>query len=402
MSMTWPRQVRGLFLVAAALFVVTVTIGLLNGLDLVDFSPDSMRPALLTHVHAGTVGWISLGLIATAIWFFRSGDSRLTTLFMVAVPAYVAAFYSGNLPARAIVGVVLLVAILWLFVWVWRQALAARSLPALSIALGLSSFAYGAVIGGLIQIAWATEADIFPKGGDVVGAHAATMTFAYLVLTAMGILEWRLRGTKGYPVLGLVQVGTIFAGGLLLAATLLLVDGTSESGAQLTQAAGGIDLLLNLVSVVLFVIRVWPSALRTAWMDADPRRHWHLAAIFVPVAMGLFMYVVYLFISNPDPTAFPVGILVALDHTVFIGVITNLALGHVLTLSNDRAESWSWAEQPLFWILNVGFVVFAAGLVAESAEIKRIGAPIMGVGALLGIALTYVRLWASDLRGAEA
>jgi len=240
------------------------------------------------------------------------------------------------------------------------------------------------------------------KGGDVVGAHAATMTFAYLVLTAMGILEWRLRGTQGYPVLGLVQVGTIFAGGLLLAATLLLVDGTSESGAQLTQAAGGIDLLLNLVSVVLFVVRVWPTALRTAWMNASARRHWHLAAIFVPVAMGLFMYVVYLFISNPDPTAFPVGILVALDHTVFIGVITNLALGHVLTLSNDRAESWSWAEQPLFWILNVGFVVFAAGLVAESAEIKRIGAPIMGVGALLGIALTYVRLWASDLRGAEA
>lgn len=400
MSMSWPRQVRGLFLVAAALFVVTTTIGLLNGLDLVDFSPADMRPALLTHVHAGTVGWISLGLIATAIWFFRSGDSRLTTLFMVAVPAYVAAFYSGNLPARAIVGVVLLVAILWLFAWVWRQALAARSLPALAIALGLSSFTYGAVIGVLIQIELATGTTLFPKGGDVIGAHAATMTFAYLVLTAMGIIEWRLRGTTGYPILGLVQIGTIFVGGLVLAATLLLVDGTTESGAQIVQAAGGIDLLLNLVSVVLFIVRIWPTALRTAWSDGSPRRHWHLAALFAPVAMSLFMYIIFRFIT--DPETFPANILIALDHTVFIGVITNLAFGHILTLSGDRQDRWPWAGQALFWILNIGFVIFAAGLVADSAEIKRIGAPIMGIGVLIGIATTYVRLWSSDLRAAEA
>lgn len=400
MSMTWPRQVRGLFLVAAALFVVTVTIGLLNGLDLVDFSPESMRPALLTHVHAGTVGWISLTLIAIAIWFFRSGDSRLTMLFMVAVPAYAAAFYSGNLPARAIVGVVLLVAILWLFVWVWQRALATRSLPALSIALGLSSFTYGAVIGVLIQIQLASGTELFPKGGDVIGAHAATMTFAYLVLTAMGILEWRLKGTTGYPILGLVQVGTIFAGGLLLAATLLFVDGTTESGAQLVQAAGGVDLLLNLVSVIVFIVRVWPTALRTPWMEATPRRYWHLAAIFAPVAMGLFMYIIYRFIS--DPETFPVNVLVALDHTVFIGVITNLAFGHIKTLSDDRADAWPWADQALFLVLNAGFVIFALGLVADAPDIKRIGAPIMGIGVILGIALTYVRLWGSNLRSAEA
>lgn len=288
---------------------------------------------------------------------------------------------------------------MWLFIWVWGQARARRSLPALAIALGLSSFAYGAVIGVLIQVQLATGTQLFPTGGDVIGAHAATMTFAYLVLTAMGIIEWRLRGTTGYPILGLIQVVTIFAGGLVLAATLLLFDATTESGAQAVQAAGGVDLLLNLVSVVLFVVRIWPTALRTAWLGATPQRHWHLAAIFAPIAMALFMYIVFRFIT--DPATFPINVLIALDHTVFIGVITNLAFGHILVLSGDRAGKWPWAGQALFWILNVGFLIFAAGLVAESAEIKRIGAPIMGVGALLGIAVSYVRLWSSDLRAAE-
>ena len=401
-AMSWPRQVRALFLVAAALFVVTVTIGIVNGLDLVDFSQDAMRPTLLTHVHAGTVGWITLGIIASAIWFFRSGDARLTTLFLVAVPLYVAAFYSGNLPARAIFGVILLVAILWLFVWVWRQAMARRSLPALAIALGLTSFTYGAVIGVVLQVQLASGTQIFPKGGDVIGAHASTMVFAYLVLAAMGILEWRLKGTTGYPRLGLLQIGTIFAGGLVLALTLLLVDGTTDSGAQLIQAAGGIDLLLNLVSVVLFAVRIWPIALRTTWTSAAPARHWHAAAIFAPIAMALFMYIIYKFVSNPDLSNFPIGVLVALDHTVFIGVITNLAFGNVFTLAADRADRWPWAGQAIFWILNVGLVIFAVGLIAESAEIKRIGAPIMGIGALLGIATVYTRLWSSDLRVAEA
>jgi hypothetical protein len=317
------------------------------------------------------------------------------------VPLYVAAFYSGNLPARAIFGVILLAAIVWLFVWVIRRATEVRALPALAIALGLTSFTYGAVIGVLLQVQLASGARIFPAGGDTVGAHASTMTFSYLVLTAMGFLEWRFRRTPGYPLLGLVQVGAIFVGGLVLAGTLLLVDGSTEAGAGTIQAMGGIDLLLNLVSVILFAVRIWPVALRGDWTSTSPERHWRAAALFVPVAMGLFMYIIYRFVSNPDLSDFPLNILVALDHTVFVGVITNLALGHVLRLAADRRGTWPWADHAIFWILNVGLVVFAAGLVADSAEIKRIGAPIMGVGALLAVATIYVRLWSSNLAGAD-
>ena len=48
----WARTARDLYLVAAAVFIVTIAIGILNGADLVEFD----RNALLTHVHSGTVG----------------------------------------------------------------------------------------------------------------------------------------------------------------------------------------------------------------------------------------------------------------------------------------------------------------------------------------------------------
>ena len=91
----------------------------------------------------------------------------------------------------------------------------------------------------------------------------------------------------------------------------------------------------------------------------------------------------------------------AFDHSVFIGVMTNLILGMALTLAANRASHWAWADQIVFWVVNVGLVIFLVGLVAASPEIKRIGAPTMGIGILLGLATAAVRLWSSDLRGAE-
>ena len=51
---SWAASARGLYLVAMAVFVVTVSIGIANGLDAVEFD----RNAILTHVHSGTLGWI--------------------------------------------------------------------------------------------------------------------------------------------------------------------------------------------------------------------------------------------------------------------------------------------------------------------------------------------------------
>jgi hypothetical protein len=388
----WAATIRGLFLVAMALFVVTIAIGIVNGLDLYEFNHDQ----LLTHVHSGTLGWITLGLVGGAFWLVRSADRRLAIVLAVLIPIYVAAFYSGNFAARAVTGTALLVAILWLVGWAWRELSREPTIPLLAVTLGLTSFGYGAVIGVLIQIQLATGRNLFPGSADAIGAHAGTMVFSYLILVAMGLLEWRLLGLRRTSRSGLVQIGGLFGGGLLLALTLLLLDQSA------VQAVGGIYLLVELVAVVIFAVRVLPTALRIDWRMATPTRHLATSAGLVIVATAIFLYVVFLFISTGDPSKIPAGVLVASDHAAFIGVVTNLTLGLGLALGADRADRWRWADQPVYWGMNLGLIVFLLGLIAGSPELKRIGSPIMGIAILVGLATIAIRLRDSDLGAAEA
>ena len=198
---SWVGTARDLYLVAMALFVVNIVIGILNGADAVDFDHNQ----ILTHVHAGTVGWITLTIVASSILLFRAADRRLALTLAVLVPLYVLAFYTGSFPFRAIGGTALLIAIGWLLVWLWQVYLGGeRSLPRLAVTLGLTSFGYGAVIGVLLQISFAMGITLLP--GDAIGAHAGAMTFGYLVLVAMGLIEWRILGTRDLPRGGLVQI----------------------------------------------------------------------------------------------------------------------------------------------------------------------------------------------------
>jgi hypothetical protein len=394
----WARSVRDLLYVAMAVFLVTIVIGIINGLDLYEFNRDQ----LLTHVHSGTLGWITLSLVASTFWLARSGDRRLALGLAVLIPVYVLAFYTGNLAFRAIGGTLLLVAVVWVAAWSWQVAGATRSLPGLAIALGLTTFAYGAVIGVLIQIQFASGTTIFPATGDMIGAHAATMAFSYLVLVAMGLLEWRIKGTPGRPVSGLIQIAVLFLGGLVLALTLLLFGADdSSTGQNALQAAGGVNMLFNLIAVVLFAVRVLPTALRTDWMAASPARYLATASVFVVAAILLFIYLVSQFIAGVAfEKLLPTN--VALDHSIFIGVITNLVLGLALALTADRPSPSEAAQQLAFWGQNLGLIVFMAGLISGTQVLKQVGAPVMGISILLALALVVLRLRDSNLSAAEA
>ena len=388
---SWAVVARDQYLVAMGVFVLNIAIGILNGADAVDFD----RNQLLTHVHAGTIGWLTLTILASAYLLFRAADRRLMIALSILVPLYVIAFYTGSFQARAAGGTALLLAIAWALVWVWRQFLAGeRTLPRLAVVLGLTSFGYGAVIGVLLQIEAASGSRIL--SGDGIGAHASAMTFGYLVLTAFGLIEWRLLGTTGLPRAGLVQVLALFLGGLVISVGLL-------AGAE--QAAGGIYLLTQLIAVVVFIVRVWPRALRVPWLSADPIRHVGIASVWVVAALVLFMYLVATFITAADPNdpnALPLNVLIASDHAVYLGVVTNIMLALLSVLVLDRATGPTWFRQLMFWGLNLGLLVFVIGLILDSAEIKRIGAPVMGVVLLISLAFLALRAWSADLSGAEA
>jgi hypothetical protein len=388
---SWAVAARDLILVAMAVFVLNITIGILNGADAVEFD----RNQLLTHVHAGTVGWMTLAIVATSFLLFRAADRRLMLALAILVPIYVITFYTGSFPLRAIGGTALLVVIGWLLVWVWQQFLGGeRSLPRLAVVLGLTSFGYGAIVGVLLQLQFALELTIV--SGDGIGAHASAMTFGYLVLVSFGLIEWRLLGTRGLPRAGLAQMLALFLGGIVISVGLL-------AGAE--QAAGGIYLLSQIVAIVLFVIRVWPRSLRVGWLEANPIRHLGAASIWVVGALILFMYLVVSFITaaNPDdPDALPLNILLASDHAVYIGVITNIVLGLFSVLVLDEAARRSWIGHVIFWGVNLGLLVFVIGLIVDTAEIKRVGAPVMGVTLLVALAILATRAMSASMASAES
>jgi len=386
---------RDLYLVAMAVFVVNIVIGILNGADVVEFD----RNQILTHVHAGTVGWLTLSIVASTFLLFRASDRRLMLTLAVLVPIYVVAFYTGNFALRAIGGVALLIAVGWLVWWLWRQYLAGeRTLPRLAVTLGVTSFGYGALIGVLIQVSLAAGVTLLP--GDTIGAHASAMTFGYLVLVSMGFIEWRILGTRDLPRAGVVQVGALFLGGLIISVSLL---------AGAAQAGGGIYLLTQLVAVVLFVIRIWPRSLRVDWAAANPVRHFAASSIWVVFALVLFMYIVFVFISagatSTDPGAappVPLNILIASDHSAYIGIVTNIVLG-LLTVLLLRSETRrGLIGQVVFWGVNLGLLVFVIGLIVDTAEIKRIGAPVMGITLLVALAILAYTALKEPLATSEA
>ena len=386
---SWAASARGLYLVAMGVFVVTVSIGIANGLDAVEFD----RNAILTHVHSGTLGWITLTLVATAAWLYRSMDRRLAITLGVLVPVYVAAFYTTLFGLRAITGTLLLLAIAWLVAWAWGAYRSGeRTMPRLAVALGLTMFALGSLLGVLIQIGFATSAALVP--GDSVGAHASTQVFGYVVVAAMGFIEWVVLDPRGISRGAAVQIGALVVGAVVL--MLGLLTGT-------TMIAGLVYLLAGIIGVGVFAVRTWPTALRTDWMRAGPVRAAAIASVWIVVALILYMVVIGQFIvAEGDIAKINVGILTATDHSVFIGTITNLMLGFTFALAARGSVRWASADQVVFWAMNGGLVVFVIGLIANSAELKRIGAPVMGLAILIGLAVAAARLWRLDAADAEA
>jgi hypothetical protein len=148
---TYLAEIRLLYRVAMLVFLVTVGIGLLNGLDLVEFD----RATLLTHVHAGTLGWITLSVFAFTLWLWRAEATRLgrasAVLAAVSVPAYVVAFWVGNDLVRAVTGTAVLVAVYGFAAYsILAYRNAARTSPRLATVAALVTLAIGSTIGVLL------------------------------------------------------------------------------------------------------------------------------------------------------------------------------------------------------------------------------------------------------------
>ncbi|MGH2491375.1 MAG: hypothetical protein ACRDF9_07685 [Candidatus Limnocylindria bacterium] len=395
-------EVRDAFQFGLAIFTLTVLIGLANATQVFG-NPD--RNTLLTHLHSGTLGWITMGVIGIAIWIFGSTRAGLGTAVMLSgftTAAYVMAFWSGVFILRGLFGLAELAVIAY---WWWfaytssgrMQGIQRLDIPKLSVLLGLTTLVIGSTLGVIFQVMLATGVAL-PTNVDLIGAHASAQTGGYLVLIAAGFAEWQLSGLGKRSTLGLAQVYLLFVGGLVLAFSLLLA---SFLGEALSQALPGIATLLTLAGIVIVAVRFGRAAIAAPWMAVTGMRHVAIAVPFLALAVVLQAILVQQFIAaQGDISGVSIGLLHALDHAYFVGVMTNVLFGAILLTSADRPRVWPWADQVIFWGLNVGAAAFIAVLlIVGSGEDKlpfthpvAFVAPIMGLSALLGIVTYLMRL----------
>ena len=396
--MGYPAATRSAFQYGLVIFTLTALLGLANATQLFGALD---RNTLLTHLHSGTLGWITMGVIGLSIWLFGAdGKNTAIRVSAASTAAYVLAFWSGNFYARGIFGVTELAVV---YYWWWfvvsrgmAEGFGRLDIPKLSVIFGLTTLAIGSTLGVIVQVILATGGTV-PQSPDLVGAHASAQTGGYLVLVAAGFIEWQLTGGGRRTTAGLVQIALLFVSGLLLAFSLLLA---AQLGPDLSQALPGIATILSLIGAVVVAVRLGRAALGVSWV-AGAKRHLAMAVGFLVLAKILEAILVQQFIAaQGDINKVSIGLLHALDHSYFIGLMTNMAFGAILVLTADRPRAWPWADQLIFWGLNIGAVGFVAVLIiAGSGEGAKpfthpvsFIAPIMGLAALLGIATFSIRL----------
>lgn len=377
-------ETRLLFRTALLIFTVTVGIGIFNGFHFIQLS----RAVLLTHVHAGTLGWITLVATGAAFWLFSDAGTRLrghargvAIGMAVAVPLYVLAFLSGNFLARAIFGVPVLLLILGIAVFLLRGADVGLSVPRLGVLLAFVTLIIGSTLGVLVQIELAANHTFLPAGA--IGGHASAQVGGYLVLFALSAIEWRLKGTDDFGWAGRIQVLLLFVGGLLLAVGVLFN----------VQPLLGTFIPLDLIALVIFLVRVGPSLAGARWTEAGSSRHYAIAVPWAVLNLLLTIWFIVLFIgAKGDFSKLNQGILIAADHSIFIGVMTNMAFGLMHDFAKDRPQVWPWAEQVMFWVLNIALTGFVVSLITQAQWAEKFFTPFQGLAILVGIVAFSLRL----------
>jgi hypothetical protein len=245
----------------------------------------------------------------------------------------------------------------------------------------------GSTIGVIIQVLFATG-NFKPENGALIGMHASAQVGGYLVLVAAAIAEWQLTGEKRTTG-GVVQASLLFLAGLLLAIGIF---------ANLTPALL-LSNLFQLVAIVMVAVRLGRRAIGVGWRAATGLRHEAIAVAWLVVALVLIIVLTNQIVAaQGDLSKVPPGLIVALDHSMFIGVMTNVLFGAVLALGAPRV--WPWADQVVFWGLNLGAAAFvvvlltvgSSGGAGAFAHPVPFTAPIMGLSVLLGIATFSMRL----------
>ena len=371
----------------------TIVIGILNGMDV--WEPE--HDVLMSHVHSGTLGWITLGVAGIAFLMFSEGrdvpaaeQRQVTSMawtLIGAVVLYVLAFLAGDSIfddriQRPIFGTVLFIVVIWLLVWFINtyRAYESASAARLGLLLAWISLLIGAIFGVILGL--------YTSNGNVPGlddetaarfadAHPPAMVIGYLLVAGFAVVEWLLHDDEQGRA-GFVQMWLLFVAGIVI--NIAFVTGKDE------QLAGPANLLM----IAALVTMLWrsrsmlaPDGWRRAGVGLFPRFALMFLIVYLVLLTVLVSWIIRDVVDFDALTESQEGLLLAFDHTMFIGVMTNIMFGVLaLKLVSPRA---ALANKVLWWGVNVGLAGFALGLLTTTAALKQIFAPIMGLSLLFGL-----------------
>jgi len=148
---------------------------------------------------------------------------------------------------------------------------------------------------------------------------------------------------------------------------------------------------LQVIGLLIFLWRMRKEMAPSRWRGDLVGAYSRTAVLGLVVAVVLTAIVVNKFVSGTgDEEALFEEILpwlLALDHSTFLLVVTNVVFGMLAVASIVSDMS----NRIIYYGMNVGAVGFIVGLIAESKELKRTFTPILGIAILYGI---YVHLTA--------
>ncbi len=406
-SQLWPAA-RVIFTAAMLLFISTIVIGILNGLDV--YEPD--HDTLISHVHAGTLGWITLGVGGVALLMF-SRDRQLTAdevgratnlawALIAAITLYVAAFFVGDrIPGdriqRPIVGAVLLLVVIWFLTWLFanNRGYHKPGVARLGLILAWISLLIGAVFGIVLGI-FTSQGEVPGLSDDtavaIADAHPPAMVIGFLILASMAIIEWLLAG-DAWGRSGAVQMWLLFSAGVIV--NIGFVSGLEE------ELLGPANLLM-IAGVVMLVTRFRDAMVPAGWRGAGTGVYPRMSILFLVVYLVLGTVLIVRVVSGVMDfdalTDAEFGLVLSFDHVMFIGVMTNLMFG--VLAPRLHGTGLAAVDKILLWGVNVGIVGFAVGLMTVTAGIKRTFTPIMGTALLVGIAVYAAALTRTEDRPA--
>ena len=90
----------------------------------------------------------------------------------------------------------------------------------------------------------------------------------------------------------------------------------------------------EVAGVVIAFVRLRHRIAGVGWASASPPRHAAMSVLWLLPALALLGYLIVRYAETIDSA--PRGLLLALDHSTFVGILTNAILGLLLVATAAR------------------------------------------------------------------